>query len=797
MRVGLLQTQVPFVRGGAERHSAGLRDALERHGHSVAEITLPFRWYPANKLVDHTLAAKLTDVSEASGVPIDLAIGLRFPAYLAQHPNKTFWVIHQYRQAYDMWDAGTSDLLDDPMGQEARRMVMAEDRLAFEQTTAPIFANSRNVADRITRYLGKTAHPLYHPPAGAELFYTERFDGFLLAPGRINPSKRIDLILHALSKCSAPGTLLVAGTPEDPAYLDRLQKLSRDLGVDRRVEWHIGVSDAEMRALYACARGVAFVPQDEDYGYITLEAMLSAKPVITCTDSGGPLEFITHDREGLVAQPTPESLAHSFDILFSDALLSERMGAAGRTKIEDENISWDHVVSTLTGSDAELKRADTGHLPPESNTTQIKKASASEDAVAQLAAAVAPDAPRTRIPFENARDVLRAYAFDTLPDEAMDPDPGLVSYLDTHWARYQATLDLVVDQKPTDILDVGVFPPLVFEAMLANALPGARLHGVWEGPNTFEQTVRARRAGLPDFSLRLEAANVERAPLPFDDASMDMVLAMEILEHFALDPYYFFCEAARVLRPGGHLVVTTPNVTSHRGVWKVLNGIAPYSFGIFVPSGGVYGRHNREYAPDEVAELGRCAGLTTHVLETRDVYDRHIEEAAAVLLHERGDNGTLRGENILYVGEKSGLPTEPPINFYHGDPRRMAGTLSHVETEADTGLVRVRAKNTSGAWWTYQDDRATLLLAQWINAEGVLRHVGVYLPLPKALGPGQETDLMLRLDAAGTEVAPGQLTLDLFQKGVGTLTGTGRANQIALPCSEEAFLRLAQDTLAT
>ena len=102
MRIGVLRTQVPFVTGGAERHAANLVAALNRHGHQAAEITLPFKWYPGEVLADHILAARLLDLSESEGVPVDLAIGLKFPAWLAHHPNMLFWVIHQHRQAYEI-----------------------------------------------------------------------------------------------------------------------------------------------------------------------------------------------------------------------------------------------------------------------------------------------------------------------------------------------------------------------------------------------------------------------------------------------------------------------------------------------------------------------------------------------------------------------------------------------------------------------------------------------------------------------------------------------------------------------
>ena len=86
MRIGVVRTQVPFVTGGAERHALGLVQALRQYGHDACEITLPFKWYPVETLTDSIMAARLTDLSEAEGVPIDMMIGLKFPAYLARHP---------------------------------------------------------------------------------------------------------------------------------------------------------------------------------------------------------------------------------------------------------------------------------------------------------------------------------------------------------------------------------------------------------------------------------------------------------------------------------------------------------------------------------------------------------------------------------------------------------------------------------------------------------------------------------------------------------------------------------------
>lgn len=213
MRVGVLRTQVPFVSGGAERHSMGLVNALEARGYEATEITLPFKWYPGNVLADHIAAAKFLDISEVEGVKIDLAVGLKFPAWLAQHPNMVLWVIHQHRQAYDMWEAGTSDLLDDPQGEALRALIHEEDRAAFLASPHPIYANSCNVADRLKRHLGTAATTLYHPPPNAELLRQGDYGDYLFVPGRINASKRLELPLRALVHAPA-SRLIIAGVAE-------------------------------------------------------------------------------------------------------------------------------------------------------------------------------------------------------------------------------------------------------------------------------------------------------------------------------------------------------------------------------------------------------------------------------------------------------------------------------------------------------------------------------------------------------------------------------------------------------
>ncbi|MFC6589799.1 glycosyltransferase [Sulfitobacter pacificus] len=792
MRIGVLRTQVPFVTGGAERHGANLVHALNQRGHEACEITLPFKWYPGEVLADHIMAAKLIDVSEVEAVPVDLTIGLKFPAYLANHPNRMFWVLHQHRQAYDQWELGTSDLLDDPQGEALRALIHEEDRAAFASSSHPIYANSGNVAGRLQKHLDVAAQPLYHPPPNAENLRSGSYSDYLFVPGRINPSKRLELTLQALAH--APGTrLVIAGTAENPAYQDQLIQLAAELGVAPRVTWLGAVDDATLIRHYAEARGVVFVPSDEDYGYITLEAMLSARPVITVSDAGGPLEFITDGAEGLITAPDAQALGAAFERLSGDVDAAERMGQAGQARYNAQNISWDHVVETLSGQTHAPVLPDAA--PPQA--VEPAPAPAAETALGILRDTIAPLEALADLPFANIEEVLEAYAFDELPAALGRPEPpidaGLAGYLGTHWTRFMSTLRQLEGLEITSALDVGVFPPLVFQALLANQFKGIEMHGLWEGPDPYRQSVKSRSGKHPGFDITLKVANGERDPWPYPDNSFDLVTGMEILEHLALDPYFFYTEAARVLKPGGHILITTPNVVSHRGVWKSLNAVAPYSFGIFVPSGGVYGRHNREYAPQELATIGTAAGFETVRLQTLDVYDRHIEPEMAQILLARGDDLTMRGENIQYLARKAGAPKGVPENLYHGDPTRMHGNLSVTGREEATGLTRLSVTNTSPSYWPTAGECATCMLTEWINEAGELRHQHLMQPLNGPLAPSESSQITLRLDPA-SETAAGSLRLHLYQSGVGVFSGRGRAAPLTLPCSEAAFLRMVDTT---
>jgi glycosyltransferase involved in cell wall biosynthesis len=346
MRILIATSHVPYIRGGAELHAEGLREALRASGHQAEIVAVPFKWYPPEAILDHMLACRLLDLTDVVGAPVDLLIGLKFPAYLAAHPNKVLWILHQHRTAYELWDHPLGDLIYAPNGLEVRDAIRHADRTILSQARA-IYANSANVAARLKKYCDLDSTPLYHPPPGAELFYSEVPGDYLFFPSRLCPSKRQTLVLEALKLTSEPVMLRFAGAADSPGYERNLQAQARKLKVEKRVEWLGEITETEKRAQYAGALGVVYPPTDEDYGYVTLEAMLASKPVITCTDSGGPLEFVLDGDTGLIVEPTPQAIAGAMDELWQNRVRATTWGKDARERYDAMNLTWRNVVRTL------------------------------------------------------------------------------------------------------------------------------------------------------------------------------------------------------------------------------------------------------------------------------------------------------------------------------------------------------------------------------------------------------------------------------------------------------------------
>jgi glycosyltransferase involved in cell wall biosynthesis len=341
MRILVAETQVPFVRGGAELHVQALAQALTGRGHDVERVALPFRAQPKSELLAQAAAWRLLDLASSNGRPNDLLIATRFPSYFARHPRKVAWVIHQHRAAYELCGTPYSDFehSEADVGLRAR-LVELDARMLRE--CRHVFANARNTAGRMVKFNGVPAQALYHPPPLAGRLRDGAYGDYVLVVGRLETVKRVDLAIKALALVPPPVRLVVVGTG---SARDALERLATESGVGSRVTFLGEAAPEVLIDCYAGALAVLYAPFDEDYGYVTLEAFLSAKPVITGTDSGGTLEFVTDGENGFVCPPEPGGLAGAIARLAADRALARRLGESGRARAR--LVTWDGVVDAL------------------------------------------------------------------------------------------------------------------------------------------------------------------------------------------------------------------------------------------------------------------------------------------------------------------------------------------------------------------------------------------------------------------------------------------------------------------
>ncbi len=347
MRIIVATVRTPFVHGGAEVLADELVKALIAEGHEADLISIPFNADEPERIPDQMLACGLMDLSNIHAVAIDRLIALKFPAYLIPHPHKVIWLMHQHRSAYDLWKHSLGGLRNAPRGQLVRDIIQRADRQISEDARA-IFTLSENVSKRLRNCSEIDSVPLYHPPANATAFYcADEAEDYFFFPSRLAANKRQDLVIKALALTRNPVRIRFSGVADSPPYGEGLAVLAKKLGLGQRLEWLGFLTESQKRDTYAHSLAVVFPPLDEDYGYVTLEAMLASKAVITCDDSGGPLEFVLAGKTGLIVPPTAESIAKAMDSLWQVRVLAKEYGSQGRRQYEKLGLSWPKVVKQL------------------------------------------------------------------------------------------------------------------------------------------------------------------------------------------------------------------------------------------------------------------------------------------------------------------------------------------------------------------------------------------------------------------------------------------------------------------
>jgi len=344
MKIGVISSMVPHIDGGYRMFVNQLVPELERAGHVVEVVWLPFSSDPKTMLSE-MLGFRMMNLDDI----FDLVICCRPPAHVVKHRRKVVWFIHHERVFYDLWDSEHNTIPKSAYWKGFRAQLMRADTKCLREAHA-VFSNSQVVADRLMAFNAIAAEVLYPPLAGDVQFDSNAHGAELAFVCRIEEHKRQHLAVKAMSFTKSPVRLRIAGRSQNPNYLESLQSfVELNRLRDRITLDHRWISEGEKRHLLANALGVVYIPVDDDsYGYPTLEGACAERPIVTVSDAGGVGEFVEDGISGLITAPTPEALGEAFDRLWDDRMLAAKLGEGALRRINELSIRWDHVVARLT-----------------------------------------------------------------------------------------------------------------------------------------------------------------------------------------------------------------------------------------------------------------------------------------------------------------------------------------------------------------------------------------------------------------------------------------------------------------
>jgi glycosyltransferase involved in cell wall biosynthesis len=371
---------VPYAAGGAENLWRGLQDALNAAtGHQAEIIKLPSPEHDAWSLLDSYQRFSELDLSG-----FDVVVSGKYPAWMVSHPRHVCWMLHRLRGLYDSYHFfGMPERYPNAPPPVAELRAWMNDHTGSREALGEFFQRvnamrgARGLPADLFAFPGPFIRELVHHldgiglaphavrrfgaisatvrdrpgyfPDGADAFVAHpptslsglrpRRGSYLFTASRLDPPKRIDVIVRAMEHVTTDVELRVAGTGPQAGELAALAE------GDPRIRLLGHVSEPELARLYNDARAVAFIPYAEDYGYVTLEGMLSGAPVITATDSGGPTELVDDGVTGLVVEPEPRAVAAAVDRLWRRSRDRRRMSRAALRRAHA--VTWDAVLSEI------------------------------------------------------------------------------------------------------------------------------------------------------------------------------------------------------------------------------------------------------------------------------------------------------------------------------------------------------------------------------------------------------------------------------------------------------------------
>ena len=346
MKIAIVNAMAPFVWGGAEELAHHLVLNLRLLGHEAELYRIPFAWDPYTNLPVEIARLKALRLNGA-----DRVISMKFPIYMLDAEHHSTWLIHQYRQAYDLWDSPYCNIPHTAEGREVRDLIIASDNQAL-RSRERLFTISDEISSRLRKNNDIEAPPLRAPINDPELFSGGAYQGYVLAPGRINASKRQWLLVEAFQYLGADARLIIAGPPEskeDAAALHRIIE-KHDLGDRVKLDLRF-LSRKELADYVNNCRAVAYLPfQEDSYGYVTMEAFEAGKAVITASDAGELLEIVLDGETGRVVEPEPRQLAAAMSAYLGSEKRAREHGLAGQALWRSTGINWSENISRLLGN---------------------------------------------------------------------------------------------------------------------------------------------------------------------------------------------------------------------------------------------------------------------------------------------------------------------------------------------------------------------------------------------------------------------------------------------------------------
>lgn len=480
-------------------------------------------------------------------------------------------------------------------------------------------------------------------PAANRLDYRERLGLDETTPligifGFLKPYKRIAESLRAfrrLVRVEPSAKLILVGERHPEFQLDGLIR-SLDLGLHVRV---LGFRPIEEFVGYLAACDIVlnlrYPTVGENSG--TLMRALGLGKAVIVSDVGSFSEL-----PGTICLKAPvdaseeDHLFEYLNLLVSRPQMRKALGARAREWVETE-CTWPKVAERYAEFLGRI--AANGAAPAE------PAASAAAAAEAEGRAEANPPAGTLKVEPE----YLLSWA----------PDAPARAYIETHLTRFERTLAITPMGSAEDrVLEMGSY--LQITPALKTRLGYGEVRGCYYGPagRVDRRSVQSSDGGR--FECTLELFNAEKDRFPYEDGYFSTVLCCELVEHLTEDPMHMMAEINRILRPGGHLVLTTPNIGSLRAIAAILSGYHPGFFPAYIRPRAEgeepEARHNREYTPREIALLLHYAGFETTLLETGPFREEPKPEHEWVkhLLERYEQPEDLRGDGIYAVGRKTG-----------------------------------------------------------------------------------------------------------------------------------------------